>query len=252
MVTIREGANVVQAVILADDVVRIRVGPKGVFANDSLPEYVVVKPDTEWQPEPFKVKSTARQETIATDLVTFYLPANPLTLNVFSHVGQPILTNFVFDFTSPTPQARFDLGPDDHIYGFGDKRTAIDKHGQLLDMWNTDAFASKNNDSYKNIPFYMSSAGYGLYLHNWWRSHFDLGYTDPTKVDIRAEGGEADFYLFISPSLKHIIQRYTELTGRPSFLPRWVFGYQQGKASYEGNDGKVVGARCARIGCLVT
>jgi alpha-glucosidase len=242
-VTLAEGPNVVKVVVLAEDVVRVRVGPKGVFLNDHLPEYVIVKPDSAWPPPRFTVRTTATQVTITTAKARLVFTRNPLTLTITDPNRRLVLGRYVVDFTAPTPHARFRLSREEHIYGFGDKRSRLDKRGQLLDLWNRDAFASKGNDSYKNIPFYMSTAGYGLYLHNWWRSRFDMGASSAQQADIRAEGGEADLYLFLSSSLKRIVQRYTELTGRPAFLPRWVFGYQQGKASYKGLEAKQVGAR---------
>ena len=253
MVTIVEGADAVKVVVLADDVVRVRVGPKGVFPNDSLPEYVVVKSDADWPPPRFTVKRTPTQVTITTARASLEFTRNPLTLNIFDSHHHLLLGDYVIDFTASTPHARFRLSLGEHLYGFGDKRSALDKRGQRLDLWNHDAFASKGNDSYKNIPFYMSTAGYGLYLHNWWRSTFDMGTADPQRIDIQAEGGEADFYLFLSPSLKGIVQRYTELTGRPTFLPRWVFGYQQGKASYHGTEARQVAQRmrAGRLPCDV-
>ena len=48
VMTISEGSNQVRVVLLADDVIRIRVGPRGVFLNDRNPEYAVIKPDSEW------------------------------------------------------------------------------------------------------------------------------------------------------------------------------------------------------------
>ena len=80
---------------------------------------------------------------------------------------------------------------------------------------------------------YWSSRGYGVYLHNWWRSRFGMGQFNSGRVEISADGGEMDFYIFYGPSLKQIVNRYTELTGRPALLPKWVFGYHQGGA---GND----------------
>lgn len=242
-VTIVEGPNAVKVVVLAEDVVRLRIGPRGVFPNDRLPEYVIVKPDSAWPAPHFTVRTTPTRVTLTTAKARLEFTRNPLTLNIFDSKHRLILGDYVVDFTAPTPHARFRLSPDEHLYGFGDKRSALDKRGQRLDLWNRDAFASKGNESYKNIPFYMSTAGYGLYLHNWWHSYFDMGATNARQIDIRAEGGETDFYLFLSPSLQRIVQRYTELTGRPAFLPRWVFGYQQGKASYKGFEARQVAQR---------
>ena len=41
-------------------------------------------------------------------------------------------------------------------------------------LWSS-TLASETNESYKSIPFYMSSAGYGLFFHNFYPSAFDVG-----------------------------------------------------------------------------
>ena len=71
--------------------------------------------------------------------------------------------------------SQIDLSPSERIYGFGDKRVALDQRGQRIEMLNYDAYASDSNKSYKSIPFYMSSAGYGLFFHNYDHSVFDIG-----------------------------------------------------------------------------
>jgi alpha-glucosidase len=60
-----------------------------------------------------------------------------------------------------------------------------------------------------------------------------MGQFNSGRVGISADGGEMDFYIFYGPSFKQIVNRYTELTGRPALLPKWAFGYHQGGA---GND----------------
>src|SRR5436309_4453641 len=80
----------------------------------------------------------------------------------------------------------------------------------------------------------MSTAGYGLFFHNFQPSVFDIG-ASTRKLQIKASGGAMDFYVFIG-DLKQVLSQYTELTGRPAMLPRWAFGYHQGKASYKQRD----------------
>src|SRR5262249_52490910 len=128
-----------------------------------------------------------------------------------------------------------DLEPEERIYGFGDKRAALDQRGHRIEIINRDAFASETNASYKSIPFYISSSGYGLFFHNFYPSTFDVGAWYRSRLQINASGGDLDFYLFVGEP-KDVISQYTELTGRPAMLPRWAFGYHQAKASYEGRD----------------
>jgi alpha-glucosidase len=228
-IDIAEGKNQVRVVLLADDVIRLRVSAGGVYANDSNPEYVVIKPNSEW---PGATNRSSDPNTIDTGKLLLVFTHNPLALTVYDHGGRALIGNYRIIFAQP--KAVWDLHEEEHIYGFGDRKNAIDKRGARMDMWNVDTDYQDQSTGlmgYKSVPMYMSSRGYGVYLHNWWRSSFDIGQFNSGRIAISAEGGEMDFYIFYGPSLKQIVNRYTELTGRPALLPKWVFGYHQGGAS---------------------
>ncbi len=230
-ITISEGENQVRVVLLADDVVRIRVGPGGFFPNDCNPEYAVIKPDSAW---PGVSNCSSDEDTIDTGKLRLVFTRAPLALAVYDHNNRALISNYTIDFSGP--KAAWDLHRGEHIYGFGDKKNNIDKRGTRMDIWNVDTDyqdPSTGLMGYKSIAMYLSSRGYGIYLHNWWRSSFDIGQSISGRVEIAADGGEMDFYLFYGPSFRQIVNRYTELTGRPSLLPKWVLGYHQGGA---GND----------------
>ena len=140
--------------------------------------------------------------------------------------------------------ARIELQSGERIYGFGDKRAALDQRGQRIEMLNYDAYASDSNKSYKSIPFYMSSAGYGLFFHNYDHSVFDIG-SGSSKLMVKSSGGLMDFYVFVG-NFKDVLAQYTDLTGRPAMLPRWAFGYHQGKASYDDDEAFTVAREMRR------
>lgn len=230
-ITVSEGKDRVRVVLLADDVVRIRVGPGGIFPNDGNPEYAVIKPDVEW---PGVANHGTDPDTIDTGKLRLAFSHNPLALTIYDHDNRALIGNYRIDFSRQ--RAVWDLHKDEHIYGFGDKKNNIDKRGTQMEIWNVD---TDNQDQstglmgYKSIAMYWSSRGYGIYLHNWWRSRFDIGQFNSDRIAVTADGGEMDFYIFFGPSFKQIVNRYTELTGRPSLLPKWALGYHQGGA---GND----------------
>jgi alpha-glucosidase len=229
VMTISEGSNQVRVVLLADDVIRIRVGPGGVFLNDRNPEYAVIKPDSEW---PGAHNRSSDPDAIDTGKLKLVFTRNPLKLTVCDSTGHTMIGNYRIDFTRP--RAVWDLHSDEHVYGFGDKKNDIDKRGTLMDIWNVDTDYQDQTTGlmgYKSIPMYWSSSGYGIYLHNWWRSKFDMGQFNTGRITVSADGGEMDFYLFYGPSFKQIVNRYTQLTGRPALLPKWTFGYHQGGAA---------------------
>ena len=230
-ISISEGKNQVRVVLLADDVIRLRIGPGGIFSNDNNPEYAVIKSDPEW---PGASNRSSDPNTIDTGKLQLVFAHDPLKLTIYDNSGRVLLSNYRIDFTMP--KASWDLHGDEHIYGFGDKKNDIDKRGTLMDIWNVDTDYQDQSTGlmgYKSISMYWSSRGYGVYLHNWWRSRFDMGQFNSGRTQISADRGELDFYIFYGPSFKQIVNRYTELTGRPALLPKWAFGFHQGGA---GND----------------
>lgn len=109
------------------------------------------------------------------------------------------------------------------IYGLGERFTAFIKNGQAVDIWNEDGGTS-SYQSYKNIPFYISNRGYGVFVDHPEKVSFEVATEVVTKVQFSVPGEELDFYLFNGPDMKSVLSRYTALTGRPPRLPAWSFG----------------------------
>src|SRR5262249_50315405 len=78
----------------------------------------------------------------------------------------------------------------------------------------------------------------------------DVGASDADTLELTASGGAMDFYVFVGEP-KQVLSQYTDLTGRPALLPRWAFGYHQGKASYRGRDAFAVPDEMRRRGLPV-
>ncbi len=60
--------------------------------------------------------------------------------------------------------AAFHLGPEERLYGLGEKFTRLDKAGQRIVSWTVDALGSTSERSHKNVPFLWSSRGFGIFL----------------------------------------------------------------------------------------
>lgn len=227
--TFSENGNQVQIRLLSQEVVRLRVGPGGQFAADFSGDATIVKPDEDWEGAP---DLDPDPDVVDTGKLKLVFSREPLTLTVYNADGQALLSNYTFDFSQS--KAVWDLAPNEHLYGFGDRRGGLDKRGKVMDVWNSDTdYHTTPETGYKSVPMYWSSLGYGVYLHNWQPSTFNLGGTDAGKIQITASGGEMDFYLFGGPTFADIAGQYTALTGRPAMLPKWALGYHQGGA---GND----------------
>ena len=234
------GTPAVRATFLTPTAMRIQVIPSAPEAN-KLPEYVRVKQDSAYLPFEVTVHRDADEVTFDTAAAVLNLALGEDVISLELRTPNKVLIDG-WEIDPGERVARIELQDRERIYGFGDKRAGIDQRGRRVDIVNRDAFASESNQSYKSIPFYMSSAGYGLFFNNYRPSKYDIGASVRNRLQISASGGEMDFYVFVG-DMRQVLAQYTELTGRPAMLPLWAFGYHQGKASYNGREGLEVAAQ---------
>ena len=127
------------------------------------------------------------------------------------------------DGTETYMRQQLTMGVGELIYGLGERFTAFTKNGQSVAIWNEDGGTS-TYQSYKNIPFYISNKGYGVFVNHPEKVEFEIGTEQVTKTAFSVEGGYLDYYLFNGPSMKEVLERYTDLTGKPSLPAPWTFG----------------------------
>ncbi|MGN0405181.1 MAG: alpha-xylosidase [Bariatricus sp.] len=109
------------------------------------------------------------------------------------------------------------------VYGLGERFTAFVKNGQSVDIWNEDGGTS-TDQSYKNIPFYLTNRGYGVFVNHPERVSFEVGTEQVSKVEFSVPGENLDYFFINGPTMKEVLQRYTDLTGKPALPPKWTFG----------------------------
>lgn len=115
------------------------------------------------------------------------------------------------------------LGVGELIYGLGERFAAFTRNGQSIDIWNEDGGTS-TDQSYKNIPFYISNRGYGVFVNHTEKVSFEVATEAVTKVEFSVPGESLDYFFFNGPDLKDVLRRYTDLTGKPALPPAWTFG----------------------------
>jgi alpha-D-xyloside xylohydrolase len=118
---------------------------------------------------------------------------------------------------------RLSLAPGENVYGLGERFGPFVKNGQSMDIWNEDA-TTESDWAYKNVPFYLTSRGYGVLVNHPGRVSFEVASTHTTRVQFSALGHSLDYYLFAGPTPKDALEQYTTLTGRPALPPDWSFG----------------------------
>ncbi len=130
-----------------------------------------------------------------------------------------------------------EIAPDDCFYGFGEKTGVFNKAQKAMSMSPKDAmgYDPRETDSlYKHIPFYIklnrgTRKAVGYFYHNTYECDFDMGreksnYWAPHSR-YRADSGDIDLFLIAGPSIREVVERYTDLTGKSVMLPKAALGY---------------------------
>jgi alpha-D-xyloside xylohydrolase len=115
------------------------------------------------------------------------------------------------------------LGVGAHVYGLGERFGPLVKNGQVVDIWNADG-GTATEQAYKNVPFYLTDAGYGVFVDHPGKVSFEVGSETVSRVQFSVEAQELTYYVIHGPTPKEILRRYTALTGRPALPPAWSFG----------------------------
>ena len=115
------------------------------------------------------------------------------------------------------------LGVGECVYGLGERFGPFVRNGQTVDIWNEDGGTS-SEQAYKNVPFYLTNRGYGIFVNNPGRVSFEVGSEAVSRVQFSVEGHSLEYFVIYGPSPKEIIEKYTALTGRPALPPAWSFG----------------------------
>ncbi|QLH22147.1 alpha-xylosidase [Streptomyces sp. Rer75] len=108
-------------------------------------------------------------------------------------------------------------------YGLGERFGPLVKNGQTVDIWNADG-GTATEQAYKNVPFYLTDAGYGVFVDHPGAVSFEVGSEAVSRVQFSAECQELTYYVIHGPTPKDILRTYTALTGRPALPPAWSFG----------------------------
>lgn len=127
------------------------------------------------------------------------------------------------DLENTYMRQQLSIGVGELLYGTGERFTPFVKNGQTVEIYNEDGGTS-TEQAYKNIPFYISNKGYGVLVNHPERVSFEFGTENVTKAAFSVEGGSLDYFFFNGPTMKDVLTRYTDLSGKPTLPAPWTFG----------------------------
>lgn len=241
----------IRVLFLTDSILRIRAGFDGDFAEES---YSLVM--TAWEdrmdelmkdqrkkiiPASAELIKSEHQAVIQGASLKVVIEKDPFRICIYDKEGTCLHSDIVdLGYQEDSNHRRIhtsEISPEDCFYGFGEKSGQWNKAQKFLSMSPKDAmgYNPKETDSlYKHIPFYVklnrsSKKAVGYFYHNTYECDFDMGreksnYWKPHSR-YRTDGGDIDLFLIAGPSIREVVSRYTDLTGKSAMLPRYALGY---------------------------
>lgn len=126
----------------------------------------------------------------------------------------------------------FQAKADEKFVGTGERFCKMDLAGHTFQLKNQDGQGVNNKRTYKNVPFYLSSEMYGLFLHTSAYAKFSIADFSTRSVQLLVEEPVLDIFLIADENPEKILFRYKQLTGFPSVPPLWSFGIWMSRMTY--------------------
>ena len=235
---------------LTDSILRIRAGFDGDFAEES---YSLVM--TAWENRMDEFLKQYRKRVTAADAsledgrdkavikgkeLTVVIEKAPFRICVYDKDNTLIHADIVdLAYQEDTNHRRIhtsEITANDCFYGFGEKSGEFNKAQKFMGMspktqWdttqrrripciNTSHFISSDSQTKKAV---------GYFYHNTYECDFDMGREKSNYWKMhsryRADGGDIDLFLIAGPTVRQVVERYTDLTGKSALLPRTALGY---------------------------
>jgi alpha-D-xyloside xylohydrolase len=180
------------------------------------------------QPQAFELEETEAAYTVRAGKMAAVLQKGRFLLS-FLYDGKLLTQSdyrqaaYLTTPDGPYFRERLDLGVDEYIYGLGERFTPFVKNGQCVDIWNEDG-GTASDIAYKNIPFYISSKGYGVFANHPERVSYEIASEAASRVQFSVAGEELEYFVVGGGSVKNAVANYCALTGKSPLPPAWSFG----------------------------
>ena len=144
-----------------------------------------------------------------------------------SHLRLAQLGNGIYEITCDAPQVgnwKFAVNDAaDGYYALGERFKSLNHAHEIIKNNSEDNPSAKGSGTYKPIPFYMSTTGYGLWLDTTTEAVFDLNVSSRENLWISVPAQRLRIVLIAGPDFPKILDRFTALAGRSILPPYWSF-----------------------------
>lgn len=244
------GVNI-RIYFLTEDILRIRAGFDGDFAEESYSLMMTGwedRLDELWADKRTRItpvkpilEETETEVSLKGTKLHILLKKDPFAIQIFDNEGTLLHADVPeLAYLEDSNHRRIHTSAimdGDHFYGFGEKSGDFNKMEKHMTMSPADAlgYNPKETDSlYKHIPFYVklndkTKQAVGYFYHNTYECDFDMGRKISNywgrHSSYRTDGGDIDLFFIAGPQVTDVIRRYTDLTGKSAMLPKHALGY---------------------------
>jgi len=194
---------------------------------------------------PLQIEETAEAYTVSSSVVSVRIQREPFHLQAFAgeklfweQRRNELFTADIFDTAVANHAGRtaafesFALAPQEEIFGLGERFDHVTRRGKAVDFWNKDAIGTSNTRTYINVPFLLSTRGYGLFVNSTCRTQWEIGTRDAETLGFAVEDGVMDYFIIYGPTPAEVVRGYCTLTGFAPTPPIWSFGLWMSRNSY--------------------
>ena len=182
------------------------------------------------------VRETEAKLFVRTPKVTVTVHKSPLRVTLAGPDGRALLDEKPKPLlvTDSTRTVQFSADSTMHVYGTGERGGGFDLQGRAFDVYNTPryGYATAPATMKINIPFAVTTGGFGLFMDEMDRGRLDIGATEAGRLAYTSEYGAVSYVVIAADDIREQIRHYTWLTGRQPMPPKWSLGYIQSKYGY--------------------
>ena len=204
---------------LSEEIFRIRIGSDTAFPEPSLVRYGLIR--STWDESPCKVLDNAETVAFITPKATLEVLRRDGSLKLLRADGSELIGSASAPHSGVADgfEASFSLSHDERLYGLGDvTRDRIQKRGFKTRIW------VANVKSYVPLPVLSSTRGWALCVNTTWKHFFDVDSDGSGILKFWGRRGSLDFHLTAGDGLPALLDRLTDITGKPALLPLWGYG----------------------------
>jgi alpha-glucosidase len=174
------------------------------------------------------------------DNVVKYIFGNPINTNAVVVSGEEFYKDNIDFFNIKAEEDlsfSYMMHKTDIVYGLGENQRGMNKRGGIYEAFCSDdpMHTSDKKSLYGAHNFIVIDGKdkFGVFVDYPGKVIFDIGFSYKDELRVKIEEKNVNIYIINGKSSKQIVKEFLNIIGETYAPPKWAFGYQQSRWSYE-------------------